>query len=124
MDCCVQKLPESENETFCVKLSGHVCKDDYVKKFHDEIKEIIAKHGKYNLLVYYAPDYKGWDSDAADANLEAIIETGPYAHKRAYINPPEKKIKQSKVIEPYLKDSEYRFYGPEDFDKALEWVKS
>jgi len=115
-------LPESNETTICLLLHDHVVAEDFDKYYHQEIKKRVAANGYFNMIVNYAPDYKGWETDAADLNLKSIMELGSKPHKLAYVNPPKRKILLMKMAEPILK-GEIRYFEDGGYQDALKWIK-
>jgi hypothetical protein len=115
-------LPESNDTTLCLLLSGHITAKDFEKYFHQEIKNRVEANGFFNMVVTYDEAYKGWERDAADLNLKSILELGSKPHKLAYVNPPKRKILLMKMAEPLLK-GEIRYFENGGYQDALKWIK-
>lgn len=114
-------LPQTAGKTLCVELRGVIERRDHQKHIRQNLNDIVSKHGAFNFLIYYGPDYKGWKQDAADSSMESIVDFGKYAEKLAYVNPPEQKVFIHKLAKP-LFGGETRFFDEEELDEALEWV--
>lgn len=115
-------LPESDDYTLCLQLTGLVSGDEFDRSYRDEIRQRIARNGYFNMLVHYDRYFKGWEPDAADKNLKAIIELGPKAGKLAYVNPQPNKIMLMKLTQPIV-SGEIRYFDEKELDQALKWVK-
>lgn len=115
-------MPESNETTLCVSLNGQVTATDFDHYYHQEIKKRVEKNGYFNMVVYYDPDFKGWDLDAAELNLKSIFELGGKPHKLAYVNPPKRKILLMKMAEPLL-EGELRYFEDGQYEDAVQWAK-
>lgn len=118
----VSLLPESDDVTVCVRLTGLVTTEDYIQNYHNEIKRRAEKYGFFNLLVFYDENFKGWEENAAEQNFKSICELGDKPYKLAYVNPRESKIMLMKLAQPLMR-AEIRYYDPGDLDEALRWIK-
>lgn len=115
-------LPESDEKTLCVELAGTIRRADHERVIRKGLFERFEKNGSYNLMAYFGPDFKGWEPDAADISMQTIVEIGRHAHRLAFVNPPEKKVMQSKLT-PHLFGGELRHFADDDLKEAITWVK-
>lgn len=115
-------MPESDDRTLCVELRGYVRRTDHAEKLRKGLERILQQHETYGLLLYYGPDYKGWEAGGADSSMESMIDYGKQARRLAYVNPPEKKILQMKITAG-LFSGEVKFFSPDDLAAAIAWVK-
>lgn len=115
-------LPESEGNLLCVQFSGLVNARDHEKAVSEPIREIIARHGSYRVLILYR-NFQGWEPDAADLNMKLILDCAPVCERVAYVNPPEKKILQMKLSQPLVL-GEIRFFDADKLQEALDWMKT
>ncbi|HTK85866.1 MAG TPA: STAS/SEC14 domain-containing protein [Patescibacteria group bacterium] len=120
----VRVLPQTDDQTLCVEMSGLIRAEDHKRAFYDNLEKIIAKNGFYDLLIVHAPDFKGWEAGAADQSLRTIMELAKYGRRRAMVNPPEKIVLMQKVSGDKLFGGETRYFNVDQFDEALAWVKS
>ena len=116
-------LPETNNHTLCLEFTGLIRAEDHRRNLQSNLQKMINRDGWFNMLIHYSPDFRGFEKDAASTSMQSIIDQGKYARRLAYVNPPEKKILQNKLAAP-LFTGEIRYFGPDDMDEALEWVKS
>lgn len=115
-------LPETNEQTLCVELTGRVRQEDHKKNLAGQLQKIIDRQGWYNLLVYYGPGYEGWEKDGAEISFQSIAKFGKLARRLAYVNPPEKKVFQNKISAP-LFGGETRYFEDNELKQAMEWVK-
>jgi hypothetical protein len=118
----VKVLPQSEGATLCVELDGLITREDYEHNFRNRIIDIVRKQSKVNLLMYYAPSYKGWEPGAADLSLKSIMELGHKIRRQAYINAPKKIFFRNK-LSAALFSGKMRYFEDGRLDEALAWVK-
>ena len=119
----ITRLPESTDQVLCVALTGLIRREDHEKYLNKPVQAMIGRYGQCSLLFHYDDEFKGWEPDAAAANMNAILTSGAYARKLAYIDPPEKKILQLKLAEPLIA-GEIRYFSREQLPEALAWVKA
>lgn len=115
-------LPETDDTTLCVRLTGHINARDYKQNYGQQIADRAKRHGFFNLLVYYDEHFTGWDADAAELNFKSICELADNARKLAYINPGESKIMLMKLAGPMLV-ADIRYFDAHELQTALEWIK-
>lgn len=121
LDRTVVILPETDEHTLCVRFTGLIRKEDHKLNLRDRLAAMVEKDGWYSMLIEYK-DFVGWEHDAADISLRSIMDFGKFARRLAYVNPPEKKVMQTKLTAP-LFGGEMQFFDEGDFDAALEWVR-
>jgi hypothetical protein len=115
-------LPDSNDTTLCLRLTGTVTAEDFDRYFHQEIKKRVDKHGFFNMLVYYDADFKGWEPEAADLNFKSIIELASKPKKLAYVNPTKSKIMLMKLADPIL-GGEICYFEENELEQALQWIR-
>ncbi|HTK83712.1 MAG TPA: metalloregulator ArsR/SmtB family transcription factor [Patescibacteria group bacterium] len=115
-------LPETDDHTLCVELTGLIRREDFRRSFKEPLQKIIENNGFYDVLIHHLPDFKGWEEDAADLSMQTVIESAKYGRRRAMINAPEKFILMQKMSGEVF-GGETRYFGPGQFQAALNWVK-
>jgi len=120
-DAPVALMPESEGDALCFEFSSMITLDSY-NLVMKNVRERVGENGMFSLLFYYTPSFKGWEPEAADANMKNIIEYGRNTRRLAYVNPPEKKIMQHKMA-PGLFSGEVKYFSEEQLAEAIAWVK-
>lgn len=123
MSNAITILPESDDRTLCVNVTGVISAAIFLDFFIKPIRTIIERHGEFNLCAIYT-DYQGWDSDAAEASFKYYAEVGTQGRKLAYVNAPDSRFLLLKMLEPLLPNAEIRFFEPEERDEAIAWAKS
>lgn len=121
MDRSVIVLPGTQGDILCIAFRDYVRLAEYQPDFYDRMKRVVDEYGHYRLLVHYRTDFKGWEKDAAALSFQSISEMGKFARRIAYVNPPERKIFQTKLQESMLGD-EVRIFNEEEYDEALAWL--
>lgn len=116
-------LPQSDDDTLCITVRGRVTLDDHTHGLRKQLEERIKRVGYYNLVMFYAPDFAGWEADAAAQSFTSIYELGRYARRIAFVNPPDSKIFQTKISRPLL-SGEVEIFRLEDLDNAISWAKA
>lgn len=111
-------LPDSDDQTLCLQMTGQITPDEFENKYRQEIEKRIDKNGYFNMLVYYDRNFKGWDPQAAEMNLKAIITLGRKPRKLAYVNPQKSKIMLMKLAQPIL-EGEIRYFAEDELAEAL-----
>lgn len=122
-DRTIITLPETGGATLCLHLRGEITADDFNDYFDTPLKEIVPKHGYYNLYIYYDPEFIGWSPEAADLSFKCISTFSPKARRLAYINAPDSRMLMMKMLDPIMQ-AEIRYYDDEQKKEALDWVLS
>ena len=115
------KLPESDDMAFCFACDGLINLQDYDQYFVPGLEEIIQKRGAIYMVVWFK-NYEGWDEGAMLSDLETHMKYGPEVARIAFINAPENFRLKMNVMEDHTA-GEVRYYGDEDYEKAVNWVK-
>jgi len=123
MSTTIIVMPESDDVTLCLTLTGIITKDDHRRNLYNELDRRIKKFGTFNLLIFFSKDFQGWQEDAAGSSMGSIIEQAKYGRKIAYVNAPEKKVLQTKLSKP-LFTGDVRFFNEADLLAATDWVKA
>jgi hypothetical protein len=123
-DTNIITLPESDDSTLCVTYTNIVDVGEYETCVCNPIAEMVEKGHKFGMLVNYDEDYKGWSKEAAARSFRFIIDNARHARKFAYVNPPEARIFQVKMMRILFGRSEVRFFEAGKLDEALQWIKN
>lgn len=115
-------LPDTDETTLCVEMKGLIRRQDYEKNFRNRILEIAKNHRRFNILISYAPSFKGWEPEAADLSLKSIMELGGKLRRHACINPPDTILFRNKLSSA-LFGGQTRYFDNGKYDEALAWVK-
>ena len=122
MGSSVITLPETDEYTLCLRFTGVVMRQDHYDGLVAPMRAMIEKHGGYNLVIHYAPDFAGWAPDAADQSFQSINEMGRAAGRIAYVNPPERKLFQTKLTRTLL-GADVRNFENDELAAAIAWAK-
>lgn len=114
-------LPETNDTTLCLRLSGTITADDYMKNFDTPVKRIANTNGWYNLYVLHDADFVGWSPEAADLSFRCISEYSPKARRLAYINAPDSRMLMMKMLKPMMQ-AETKFFDEDQKDEAMAWI--
>lgn len=115
-------LPESDETTLCVEMKGLIRRQDYEKNFRNRILDITSKKRRFNVLIFYAPSFKGWEPEAADLSLKSIMELGKKINRQACINTPNMVVFRNKLSSA-LFGGETRYFDKNNYNEAMVWVK-
>ncbi|HTK85896.1 MAG TPA: STAS/SEC14 domain-containing protein [Patescibacteria group bacterium] len=118
----VTVLPETDENTLCVEMKGLIRRQDYEKNFRNRILAITSKKRRFNVLIFYAPSFKGWEPEAADLSLKSIMELGKKINRQACINTPNMVVFRNKLSSA-LFGGQTRYFDKDNYDEALAWVK-
>jgi len=116
-------LPESDDFTLCLRFDGAVTKQDHYDNLVVPMRAMIEKHGYYNLLIFHAQTYQGYEPDAAEQSFNSINEMGKYARRIAYVNPTARKLFQTNLTRVLL-GKEVKNFDTAELEAAIMWVKA
>jgi len=117
----IEILPQSTGNTIAFKISGKITAEDY-DILLPKLDEAIAASGKINLLVMMG-DFKGWGGlEAAKADYKMGTQQYRQVQKAAFIG--EKKWQEwlVKIMDPFTRRADERFFDHEQYGEAWEWV--
>lgn len=123
MSQTVTILPETDDKTLCVHVTGVLNTDDFEKNFINPVKAIIARYGEFHLYAFYNDDYQGWDTSAAESSFKAYSELGPFGRRCAYVNAPDSRHLILKMLRPLMPDADIRFFDSDEAAQAMAWAK-
>lgn len=116
-------LPESDAYTVCVAFVGKITKDDHDSIMTAAVKDRIEKNGFLNLVIVYSDEH-AYEASAADANMRSIMAHARYIVRAAYVNPPKRKLFQTKMLrELYPDTAELKSFYAAERDDAIAWAK-
>ncbi len=116
-------MPQTDARILCVRLQGMVTREDYNTHCMAEIERRYEKDGQMSVLFYYSPEFEGWTEEGAAANMENILRFGKFATRVAFVNPPQKKILQMKLMPPEMRGREVGFFNVDQCEDALAWIR-
>ncbi len=109
-------------DVICFELDGYVTHADHTKFLVEPLRETVKTQGRYRVLMIYKPTFEGWEPEAAQDNMDIVLEFMPFCDRAAYVNPPKKKILQMKITEPLI-NFDIRYFESGQTDEALAWLK-
>ncbi|HFD39483.1 MAG TPA: STAS/SEC14 domain-containing protein [Anaerolineae bacterium] len=116
-----ETLPESTENCIGFKVSGKVTAQDY-EDLVPKLDEAIARYGKINLLVVFG-DFEGWDGlDAAKADFAFGTHGYRQVEKAAFVGDKKWQEWMVKIMAPFTRHTEERFFGPDEMEAAWQWV--
>ncbi len=115
-------LPESNDTTFCVRVTGIVTAEDYQDYIYKPVS--VMKHGDkpFRILVVVEEGFLGLTEDAAKADLMFRMENDGLDSERVALvtyNPAHKEKLLS--IESFMKQGEFKAFD-DRLDDAMEWI--
>lgn len=122
MEPSVITLPESDDKTLCLAFTGIVTKDDHYNHLVRPMQDAIARHGYFNLVLWYKDDFKGLSPAAAGQSFISIADLGKYAHRLAYVNPTARKLFQNTLMRGQMGQAT-RNFNESELAEAIAWAK-
>lgn len=116
-------LPQTDDYTLCLRFSGVVTKEEHYNSMSVPGLAIIERHGFYNLVIEYAPDYQGLTPEAADQRFRLIGDWGKYGAHVAYVNPSARLMFMTKLARILLGKADVRFFATSELDEAIAWAR-
>ena len=118
----IEILPQSTDTCIGFKVSGKVTSEDY-DVLLPVLDKAISAHGKINLLVEMG-DLKGWaDLDAAKADFKLGTQQYRQVDRAAFIGDKKWQEWMVKMLDPFTRRTDERFFTFEQRDEAWRWVQ-
>ena len=118
----IEILPESTEICIGFQISGKVTTEDY-EILLPKLDETIAASGKINLLVLMG-DFEGWGGlDAAKADFELSTQQYRQVEKAAFISDKKWQQWMIKLMDPFTRRTDEKFFEPDQLEAAWQWVK-
>ena len=118
----IEFLPESTETCIGIKVSNKVTAEDY-ESLLPQLDEAISDHGRINLLMVMS-DFGGWSSlDAAKADYKFGTHQYRQVEKAAFVGEKKWQEWMIKVMDPFTRRTDERFFDLEQLDEAWSWVK-
>jgi len=115
-------LPQSTETCIGFKVSGKVTSEDY-DVLLPQLDRAIAASGKINMLVVMG-GFEGWAGlEAAKADFELGTHQYRQVEKAAFIGEKKWQKWAIKMMDPFTRRTEERFFEPDQLDEAWQWVK-
>lgn len=118
----IEILPQSTETCIGFKVSGRVTSEDY-DVLLPVLDTAISAHGKISLLAQMG-DLKGWaDLDAAKADFKLGTQQYRQVEKAAFIGDKKWQEWIVKILDPFTRRTDERFFTSEQLDEAWQWVQ-
>ena len=118
----IRILPESTEKYLGFQVSGEVTAEDY-DVLLPRIDEVIAEFGKINLLVVMN-DLRGFSGyEAAKADYHFGKNQYRQVEKTAFVGNKNWERRMVKIMDPFTRRTEERFYEYDQLDDAWQWIK-
>jgi hypothetical protein len=118
----IEILPESTETTIGFKISGKLTGEDY-ENLLPKLDQAIEAHGKINLLVLME-DFSGkFEIDAAKADFHFGTHQYRQVEKAAFVGDKRWMEWMIKIMDPFTRRVEEKFFQTGQIDEAWTWVK-
>lgn len=117
----IEILPDSTDNVIGFKISGKLTGQDY-ENLLPKLDTAINAHGKINLLVLME-DFEGkFDFDAAKADFHFGTHQYRHVDKAAFVGDERWMERMVKIMDPFTRRVEEKFFEPKQLDEAWAWV--
>ena len=114
-------LPESTDNCIGFRISGKVTAEDY-DTLLPKLDQAIETHGSINILVLME-EFAGWEGmDAAKADFRFGKDQYRQVEKAAFISDKKWMEWSVKIMDPFTRRTEEKFFEPEQMEEAWAWV--
>jgi len=118
----IEILPESTPSCIGFKVSGKIVAEDY-DVLLTKADEAIAEYETINLLVLMG-DFKGVKGfDAVKADFEFGTQEYRQVEKAAFVDDKKWQEWMIKIMDPFTRRTDERFFELEKLDEAWSWIK-
>ena len=118
----IEILSESTESCIGFRISGKVTAEDY-DVLLPKLDEAISAQGKINLLVVMG-DFGGWSGlDAAKADFQLGTQQYRQVEKAAFVGDKKWQQWMIKLMDPFTRRTDERFFDLDALDEAWQWVK-
>ena len=118
-------MEESDGPVLCLEVTKPVTVDGYTKMYWPELESRFNQYGYAKILFHYTDpaSFPGWESGAAELDMNRFAEYGRNIKKVALIDAPAKVVQRWELMRQML-GGEIRIFKTDEFDIALDWIKS
>ena len=103
----------------CFALDGPVLPENFAVAT-PLCEEMLARRGDIRMLIQ-CRNFTGWSEETARLDMSFTLHYGAHISRIALVNPPPSMISLFKIKDA-LHKRDVRYFGEEEFDKALAWV--
>ena len=117
----IEISPQSTDKCVGFKFSGKFVAENY-DVLLAKLDEAIASSGKINMLVVME-DFK-WRGGLDGAKADFKMGTHQYrqVEKAAFIGEKKWQKWMVKIMDPFTRRTDERFFSPDQLDEAWQWV--
>ncbi len=115
-------MPETDDRVLCVQVDKPISRIGYEENFLPRIERMLRQNDELRILIYYK-DYQGWEKEAAQNDMEAVLVYGKKVRKLALVNPPDREVFRREFKKPLIA-GELVFFKEEELSDAISWVRT
>ncbi len=115
-----EMMPETIRPALCYYARRIITPPLYAQ-YVEQVELSIKEFGHFRILIKY-DRFPGWDSEAAEEDLNFYVTYGKYMKKMALVNAGEKEV-MAKLMRKPLIGGELKIFSAAHFDKALTWIR-
>ena len=117
----IEILPQSTETCLGFKVSGKVTAEDY-EVLIPQLDQAIAASGKVNML-FVMGDFDGASLDAVKADFKFGTHQYRQVEKAAFVGDKKWQKWLVKIMDPFTRRTDERFFDFEQLDEAWQWLK-
>ena len=118
----IEILSQSAESCIGFKMAGKLTEEDYEILFA-KMDEAIRAHGKISLVIVMG-DFKGWENlEAAKADYQMGTQQYRNVAKAAFIGEKKWQKWMVKMMDPFTRRTEERFFTSDELDDAWQWAQ-
>ncbi len=118
----IEIMSETEEKILAVKATEKLTFEDYEEVFIPKLNQLIQEYGKIRVLMYFAENFAGWETEAAWDDAKYGIKHRNDFEKIAVVG-GSKWVEWVTRISAYFIDGQVKTYEASDFQAAISWVK-
>ena len=118
----IEIMSETEEKILAVKATEKLTFEDYDEVFKPKLNQVIQEYGKIRVLMYFAENFAGWETEAAWDDVKYGIKHRNDFEKIAVVG-GSKWVEWVTRISAYFIDGQVKTYEASDFQAAISWVK-
>ncbi|MGR3174077.1 MAG: SpoIIAA family protein [Candidatus Scalindua sp.] len=118
----IEIMSETEEKILAVKATEKLTFEDYEEVFIPKLNQLIQEYGKIRVLMYFAENFAGWETEAAWDDAKYGIKHRNDFEKIAVVG-GSKWVEWVTRISAYFIDGKVKTYEASDFQAAISWVK-
>lgn len=115
--------PESHRETLVIHATGILSAADYETRFQPVVEELIAQHGKINLVIYLDEMFEGWDLGAMWDDAKFGLKHRHDFNRVAVVG-AQAWFKWAYEVGSKFLDGKFHTFDQDDLIGAVAWAKT